>query len=83
MSDTVIKVENLSKRYRLGLIGGKTLRDDVQRWWIKNPIFQYFASEPSCSEAEIPPSFQRETLNLEPRTRERLHKVTRHQRPPF
>ena len=33
MSDTVIKVENLSKRYRLGLIGGKTLRDDVQRWW--------------------------------------------------
>ncbi|MFC1812458.1 ABC transporter ATP-binding protein [Thermodesulfobacteriota bacterium] len=35
MSDVVIKVENLSKRYRLGLIGGKTLREDVQRWWAK------------------------------------------------
>ena len=34
-NEVVIKVENLSKRYRLGLIGGKTLRDDVQRWWAK------------------------------------------------
>ena len=31
----VIKVENLSKRYRLGLIGGKTLRDEVQLRWAK------------------------------------------------
>lgn len=30
---TVIKVENLSKQYRLGVIGAGTLRDDVQRWW--------------------------------------------------
>lgn len=29
---TVISVENVSKAYRLGLIGGKTLRDDLQRW---------------------------------------------------
>ena len=28
----VIKVENLSKYYRLGLIGGGTLREDVNRW---------------------------------------------------
>ena len=35
MNDTVIKVENLSKRYRLGTIGGKTLREDVQRWWAR------------------------------------------------
>jgi len=34
-NDVVIKVENLSKRYRLGLIGGKTLKEDVQRWWAK------------------------------------------------
>lgn len=35
MTKTVIKVENLSKRYRLGVIGGKTLREDVQRWVAK------------------------------------------------
>lgn len=32
MAKTVIRVENLSKRYRLGQIGGGTLRDDVSRW---------------------------------------------------
>jgi lipopolysaccharide transport system ATP-binding protein len=32
---TVIKVENLSKYYRLGLIGGKTLHDDLNRWWAR------------------------------------------------
>jgi lipopolysaccharide transport system ATP-binding protein len=30
---TVISVENLSKTYRLGAIGGGTLREDVSRWW--------------------------------------------------
>src|SRR5476649_2009843 len=35
MSDTVIKVENVSKAYRLGQIGGGTLRADVSRWWAK------------------------------------------------
>lgn len=29
----VIKVENLSKYYRLGVIGGGTLREDFGRWW--------------------------------------------------
>jgi len=32
---TVIRVENLSKYYRLGLIGGRTLHDDLHRWWAK------------------------------------------------
>jgi len=31
----VISVENLSKKYRLGLIGGGTLRADFKRWWAK------------------------------------------------
>jgi lipopolysaccharide transport system ATP-binding protein len=30
---TVISIENLSKVYRLGLIGSGTLRDDLHRWW--------------------------------------------------
>ena len=29
---TVISVENVSKRYRLGLIGSRTLHDDFERW---------------------------------------------------
>jgi lipopolysaccharide transport system ATP-binding protein len=33
MSDVVIRVENLSKHYRLGQISGGTLREDLQRWW--------------------------------------------------
>lgn len=29
----VIKIENVSKQYRLGLIGTRTLKGDLQRWW--------------------------------------------------
>jgi lipopolysaccharide transport system ATP-binding protein len=35
MTDIAIRVENVSKRYRLGLIGGGTLRADFERWWAK------------------------------------------------
>jgi lipopolysaccharide transport system ATP-binding protein len=28
-----VSTENLSKQYRLGIIGGKTLQEDLQRWW--------------------------------------------------
>ncbi len=30
---TILKVENLSKQYRLGLVGTGTLKDDVNRFW--------------------------------------------------
>jgi lipopolysaccharide transport system ATP-binding protein len=33
MSKTVIKVDNLSKQYRLGLVGTGTLSHDLNRWW--------------------------------------------------
>ena len=33
MSDVVIKVENVSKQYRLGKVGTGTLRHDLNRWW--------------------------------------------------
>jgi len=33
MSDTVIKIENLSKQYRLGIVGTGTLSHDLNRWW--------------------------------------------------
>ncbi len=35
MSETVIKVENISKLYRLGQVGRKTLHDDINRWLYK------------------------------------------------
>jgi lipopolysaccharide transport system ATP-binding protein len=33
MSNTVIKVENLSKQYRLGKVGTGSLTQDLSRWW--------------------------------------------------
>jgi len=33
--NTVIKVENLSKQYRLGQIGTGTIAHDINRWWHK------------------------------------------------
>lgn len=33
MDDTVIKIENLSKLYRLGEIGTGTISHDLNRWW--------------------------------------------------
>jgi len=35
MSDTVISVQKVSKAYRLGQIGGGTLKEDFSRWWAK------------------------------------------------
>ena len=32
---TVIKIENLYKEYRLGVIGHGTLYKDLQSWWAK------------------------------------------------
>ncbi|MEO8413519.1 MAG: polysaccharide ABC transporter ATP-binding protein [Ginsengibacter sp.] len=33
MSDTIIKVENLSKQYRLGNVGLGSMSHDLNRWW--------------------------------------------------
>jgi ABC-type polysaccharide/polyol phosphate transport system ATPase subunit len=35
MSDTVIRVENLGKLYRLGEIGTGTISHDLNRWWAR------------------------------------------------
>lgn len=35
MSDVVLRVENLWKQYRLGVIGVNTIRDDLRRLWAK------------------------------------------------
>lgn len=35
MSEVVIKIEDLHKKYRLGAVGGGTLTADLQSWWAK------------------------------------------------
>ena len=35
MSNIVISVENLTKRYDLGVIGTGTLTHDLNRWWTR------------------------------------------------
>ncbi len=33
MRETILKVENLSKQYRLGTVSTGTISDDLKRWW--------------------------------------------------
>ena len=35
MNDVMLKIEHISKQYKLGQIGGTTLRDELQRWHAK------------------------------------------------
>ena len=35
MSEVVLKIENVSKQYRLGLVGTGTLSHDLKRWFYK------------------------------------------------
>lgn len=35
MKDTILKAQNISKQYRLGLVGTGTLSHDLKRWWHK------------------------------------------------
>jgi homopolymeric O-antigen transport system ATP-binding protein len=45
MTRTIIRLENISKAYRLGQIGSRTLSDDLKVWWAKargkpNPLLK-------------------------------------------
>ena len=33
MREVILKIENLSKQYRLGTVGTGTISDDLKRWW--------------------------------------------------
>ena len=33
MSDVILKIDGVSKQYRLGLVGTGTISDDLKRWW--------------------------------------------------
>jgi lipopolysaccharide transport system ATP-binding protein len=59
MAETIIEVENLSKRYRLGTIGTGSLRQDLQRWWTTavrrkpDPFFQFDNEQASANERPL------------------------------
>ena len=49
MSDVILKVENLYKRYRLGVVDRQAFKEDVISWWAKvrgkpDPYEQYITS---------------------------------------
>ncbi|HSW61297.1 MAG TPA: ABC transporter ATP-binding protein [bacterium] len=70
MSDVVIKVENLTKEYRLGVINHGTLAKDLQAWWARK------------RGKEDPNSQIQGAINRAPTTGEHsgspLHSATRH-----
>ena len=34
-NELAIKIDHVSKQYRLGAIGGGTLKGDIQSWWAR------------------------------------------------
>ena len=34
-SKLALRLDNVKKRYRLGVIGGGTLQGDIQSWWAR------------------------------------------------
>ena len=57
MSNIVISIEDLSKRYRLGSLGGRTFRQDTARWWAKqrgrpDPYLRIGQKAPSGQDGE-------------------------------
>lgn len=56
MSDIILKAENISKQYRLGLVGTGSLRHDINRFWYKirgkeDPYLQVGAVNDRSAEA--------------------------------
>jgi len=41
MSNILIKAENISKQYRLGVLGSRTLKEDFKNWWTRKSIDQH------------------------------------------
>ena len=43
MSEVILKVENVSKQYRLGLVGTGSIKDDLKRWWYQFKGKEFFS----------------------------------------
>lgn len=67
---TVIKVENLSKQYRLGSVGSGTLRDDLTRWWYvirgkEDPLMQVGSTNDRTQKADSDYVWALKDINFE------------------
>jgi lipopolysaccharide transport system ATP-binding protein len=49
MGDVLIKAENISKYYRLGLLGSRTLKEDLKNWWNRKSFLDSLPSYLSYS----------------------------------
>jgi len=67
---TVIKVENVSKQYRLGNVGSGTLRDDLTRWWYRmrgkeDPLMQVGSTNDRAQKADSDYVWALKDINFE------------------
>ncbi len=67
---TVIKVENVSKQYRLGNVGSGTLRDDLTRWWYRmrgkeDPLMQLGSTNDRTQKADSDYVWALKDINFE------------------
>jgi lipopolysaccharide transport system ATP-binding protein len=67
---TVIKVENVSKQYRLGNVGSGTLRDDITRWWYRmrgkeDPLMQLGSTNDRTQKADSDYVWALKDINFE------------------
>ena len=77
MIDTVIKIENLSKQYRLGLVSTGTVSHDLNRWWCKmvgkeDPYLKIGESNDRTSKGESDYVWALKDINLEIKRGERI-----------
>ncbi|MFN5218151.1 MAG: ABC transporter ATP-binding protein, partial [Sphingomonadales bacterium] len=66
----VIKVENVSKQYRLGNVGSGTLRDDLTRWWYRmrgkeDPLMQVGSTNDRTQKADSDYVWALKDINFE------------------
>ncbi|RAJ16974.1 ABC transporter ATP-binding protein [Olleya aquimaris] len=68
--DIILKAENISKQYRLGLVGTGTIKDDLKRWWFKirgkdDPFLTVGESNDRSTKAESDYVWALEDINFE------------------
>lgn len=52
MSSILIKAENISKQFRLGVLGSKTVKEDLKDWWRKKSADQKYPPGSSFSNSK-------------------------------
>lgn len=70
MSRVVIRAEDISKQYRLGVVGTGTVRDDLKRWWFnvrgkEDPFLKIGESNDRSSKGESEYVWSLQDINFE------------------